>query len=143
MTMSAATGLLSTDQVTIAGVTDTSFNGTFPVASIIDSLNFTYSLALADTTSSGGTAAPVGSLTAGVHQCSVIFVTRQGYLTRPSAPVSWTSAGNCRANVIGIPSVATLPNIVARILAFTAAGGDNFYYTTGLDGADVGAAGNG
>ena len=72
---------------------------------------------------------------AGVHQCAVIFVTRQGYLTRPSAPVSWTSAGDCRANVTGIPSVATLPNIVARILAFTGAGGDNFYYTTGLDGA--------
>jgi hypothetical protein len=135
VTMSAPTGLLATDQVTIVGVTDTSFNGTFPVISIIDSLNFTYALALADTTSSGGTAAPVGSLTAGVHQCSVIFVTRQGYLTRPSAPVSWTSAGNCRANVTGLPSVATLPNIVARILALTAAGGDNFYYTTGLDGA--------
>ena len=43
--------------------------------------------------------------------------------------------GDCRANVTGIPSVITLPNIVARILAFTGAGGDNFYYTTGLDGA--------
>ena len=34
--------MLPTDQVTIAGVTDTSFNGTFPIASIIDSLHFTY-----------------------------------------------------------------------------------------------------
>jgi hypothetical protein len=40
-----------------------------------------------------------------------------------------------RANVTGIPSVATLPNVVARILAFTGSGGDLFYYTTGLDGA--------
>jgi len=31
--------------------------------------------------------------------------------------------------------VGTLPNIVARILAFTGAGGDLFYYTTGLSGA--------
>ncbi len=135
VTMSAPTGMLPTDSVTIAGVADSSFDGTFPIASIIDSLHFTYALALADTSSTGGTAAPVGSLSAGVHQCSVIFVTRQGYLTRPSAPVSWTSVGNCRANVTGIPSVATLPNIVSMILAFTGAGGDNFYYTTGLAGA--------
>jgi hypothetical protein len=93
VTVATATpsGLLLTDQVTIAGVTDSSFNGVYPIASIIDSLHFTYALAAADTTSSGGTAAPVGSIAAGVHQCSVIFVTRQGYLTRPSAPVSWTS----------------------------------------------------
>ncbi len=135
VTMSAPTGLITTDQVTIAGVTDSSFNGVFPIASIIDSLHFTYALAAADATSSGGTAAPVGSLTAGVHQCSVIFVTRQGYLTRPSAPVSWTSVGGGRALVTGIPVPYLLPNIVARILAFTGAGGDNFYYTTGLYGA--------
>jgi len=135
VTLAAPIGLLPTDQVTIAGVADTSYNGTFPVASIIDSLHFTYYQATYNATSTGGTAAPVGSMDAGVHQCSVIFVTRQGYLTRPSPPVSWTSAGGCRANVTGIPSVATLPNIVARILAFTGAGGDSFFYTTGLEGA--------
>lgn len=135
VTTATPTGLLLTDQVTIAGVTDSSFDGTFSVASIIDSLNFTYALADADTTSSGGTAAPVGSISAGVHQCAVIFVTRQGYLTRPSAPVSWTSIGGVRADVTGIPTPFLLPNIVARIVAFTGAGGDNFYYTTGLDGA--------
>jgi len=128
-------GLLPTDQVTIAGVTDTSYNGTFPVASIIDSLHFTYAQTAANSSSSGGTAAPVGSIGSGVHQCAVIFVTRQGYLTRPSPPISWTAAGGLRANVTGLPSVGTLPNIVARILAFTGAGGDLFFYTTGLDGA--------
>lgn len=127
--------LVASDHVTIAGVTDTSFNGVFPVATIIDSLHFTYALALANAASSGGTAAPVGSISAGVHQCVVILVTRQGYLTRPSPPVSWTSIGGVRANVTGLPSLATLPNIVGRILAFTGAGGDLFYYTTGLDGA--------
>src|SRR5579863_4915219 len=133
--LSASIGLLSTDQVTIAGVTDTSYNGTFPVASIMDSLHFTYAQTAANSSSSGGTAAPVGSIGAGVHQCAVIFVTRQGYLTRPSPPTTWTAGGGMRANVTGIPSVATLPNVVARILAFTGAGGDLFYYTTGLDGA--------
>ena len=135
VTTTAPTGLVATDHVTIAGVTDTSFNGAFPIASIIDSLHFTYAQTAANAASSGGTAAPIGSLSAGVHQCAVIFVTRQGYLTRPSAPVSWTSAGNCRALVTGLPSVGTLTNIVARILAFTGAGGDNFFYTTGLEGA--------
>ena len=46
VTTSAPTGMLPTDQVTIAGVTDTSFNGTFPIASIIDSLHFTYAQTL-------------------------------------------------------------------------------------------------
>jgi len=133
--LAAPIGLLSSDQVVIAGVTDTTYNGTFPVASIIDSLHFTYAQTGANSSSSGGTAAPVGSISAGVHQCAVIFVTRQGYLTRPSPPVSWTAAGGRRANVTGIPSVGTLPNIVARILAFTGAGGDLFFYTTGLAGA--------
>jgi hypothetical protein len=131
----APTGLLPTDRVIIAGVTDTTYNGTFPIASIIDSLHFTYAQTAANSSSSGGTAAPVGSISAGVHQCAVIFVTRQGYLTRPSPPTSWTAGGGMRANVTGIPSVATLPNIVARILAFTGSGGDLFFYTTGLDGA--------
>ena len=135
VTTSTATGLLATDQVTIAGVTDASYDGVFPIASIIDSLHFTYAQTNANSSSIGGTAAPVGSISAGVHQCSVIFVTRQGYLTRPSPPISWTSVGGCRANVTGISSVGTLPNIVARILAFTGAGGDLFYYTTGLSGA--------
>jgi len=135
VTTAAPTGLLPTDQVVIAGVTDTTYNGTFPVASIIDSLHFTYAQTNSNSSSSGGTAAPVGSISAGVHQCAVIFVTRQGYLTRPSPPITWTAGGGMRANVSGIPSVATLPNVVARILAFTGAGGDMFFYTTGLDGA--------
>ena len=135
VTTAAPTGLLPTDQVIIAGVTDTTYNGTFPVASIIDSLHFTYAQTNSNSSSSGGTAAPVGSISAGVHQCAVIFVTRQGYLTRPSPPITWTAGGGMRANVSGIPSVATLPNVVARILAFTGAGGDMFFYTTGLDGA--------
>jgi hypothetical protein len=135
VTTAVATGMLATDQVIIAGVTDTSYNGTFPIASIIDATHFTYAQTGANSSSSGGTAAPVGSISAGVHQLSVIFVTRQGYLTRPSPPISWTAGGGMRATVTGIPSPATLANIVARILAFTGAGGDLFYYTTGLDGA--------
>jgi hypothetical protein len=137
VTVTTATphGLIATDQVTIAGVTDTSFNGVFPVATLPDSTHFTYAQTLSNASSSGGTAAPVGSIAAGVHQCAVIFVTRQGYLTRPSPPVSWTANGGRRAIVTGIPRPILLPNIVARILAFTGAGGASFFYTTGYSGA--------
>lgn len=135
VTTATPTGMLPTDQAIIAGVTDSSYDGTFPIASIIDSLHFTYAQTAANSSSSGGTAAPAGSISAGVHQVATIFVTRQGYLTRPSPPVSWTAGGGMRATVSGIPSAATLPNVVARILAFTGAGGDSFYYTTGLNGA--------
>jgi hypothetical protein len=130
-----AHGLFPGDQVTIAGVTDTSYNGVFPVATIPDAQHFTYAQTAANSSSSGGTAAPVGSIAPGVHQCCVIFVTRQGYLTRPSAPVSWTANGGRRALVTGIPSPALVPNVVSRILAFTGAGGATFFYTTGYSGA--------
>ncbi len=105
------------------------------ITSIIDSLHFTYAQTNSNSSSSGGTAAPVGSISAGVHQCSVIFVTRQGYLTRPSPPISWTAAGGRRATVTGLPWVGTLPNVVSRILCFTGAGGDLFFYTTGMNGS--------
>jgi hypothetical protein len=123
--------LLAGDQVVVENVTDTSFNGTFPVATIPDATHFTYAQTAADATSSGGTACPLGNIAPGAHQVAVIFVTRQGYLTRPSPAVTWTAAGNRRVALDGIPTGPA--NVVARILAFTGAGGASFYYTgTGL-----------
>jgi hypothetical protein len=66
----------------------------------------------------------VGSITPGVHQCTVIFVTRQGFWTAPSPPVSWTSTGN-KVSVTNIPTGPS--NVVQRLLAFTAEAGANFY----------------
>jgi hypothetical protein len=66
-----------------------------------------------------------GNISPGVHQCSVIFVTRQGYYTAPSPPVSWTAAGSKKVNVTNTPTGPS--NVVARLLAFTASGGANFY----------------
>src|SRR5690348_476424 len=62
-----------------------------------------------------------GSVSPGVHQCSVVFVTRQGYWTAPSPPVSWNAAGNLKVNVTNIPTGPS--NVVQRLLAFTASGG--------------------
>ena len=74
--------------------------------------------ALADTVATG-------TISPGVHQCSVIFVTRQGYWTAPSPPVSWTAAGAKQVNVTNIPTGPS--NVVQRLLAFTGSGGANFY----------------
>lgn len=67
-----------------------------------------------------------GSISPGVHQCVVVFVTRQGFWTAPSPPISWTAGGNLQASVTNIPTGPS--NVVQRLLAFTAAGGASFYH---------------
>ncbi|HEX5422056.1 MAG TPA: hypothetical protein VFW94_00785 [Candidatus Acidoferrales bacterium] len=67
-----------------------------------------------------------GNISPGVHQCSVVFVTRQGYWTAPSPPVSWTAAGNLAVNITNIPTGPS--NVVQRLLVFTASGGASFYH---------------
>jgi hypothetical protein len=67
-----------------------------------------------------------GSISPGVHQCLVVFVTRQGFWTEPSPPVSWTAAGSLQASVTNIPTGPS--NVVQRLLAFTGSGGANFYH---------------
>ena len=71
-------------------------------------------------------ASSAGGISPGAHQCAVVFVTRQGYWTAPSPPVTWTAAGNFKATVANIPTGPS--NVVARLLAFTASGGANFYH---------------
>jgi len=66
-----------------------------------------------------------GSISPGVHQVAVIFVTRQGYWTQPSPAVVWTAGGGWQANLTDIPTGPS--NVVQRLLAFTASGGANFY----------------
>src|SRR5690348_266544 len=67
-----------------------------------------------------------GNISPGVHQCVVVFVTRQGYWTAPSPPVSWTAAGGFKASVTNIPTGPA--NVVQRLMAFTASGGASFYH---------------
>ena len=70
-------------------------------------------------------ASAAGNISAGVHQVSVVFVTRQGFWTAPSPPVSWTAAGGKQATLTNIPTGPT--NIVQRLLCFTGAGGADFF----------------
>lgn len=57
ITTAAAHGFPVGMSVLISGVTDTSFNGTFTIASVPSSTTFTYAQTAADASSSGGTAA--------------------------------------------------------------------------------------
>ena len=58
VTTSAGSSVQVGNNVTIAGVTDTSLNGTFTVATQADPTHFTYLQTAADASSSGGTATP-------------------------------------------------------------------------------------
>jgi len=133
ITTSTPHGILAGQTVTVAGVTDASFNGVFVVGSVPTISTLTYLQGGADSSSSGGTATLTPQISAGVHKVSVFFKTRQGYLTQPSPPVSWTAAGGRRVTISGIPIGLSDVNIVQRILAFTPSGGDSFYYTSGLN----------
>ncbi len=125
-----AHGLSAGQLVTISGVGVTGYNGTFSVASVIDSTHFAYNAASGGLAASGGgTSAAAGSVDQGTHQCCVIFQTRQGYLTAPGPAAAWTASGGKRAVVTNIPPGPS--NVVARILCFTGAGGASFFYVGG------------
>src|SRR5579885_2953362 len=118
--------------VTISGAGVAGYNGTWTVrAAAGGGVNFqVYVSNLGLANSGNGTVAMAGNIVAGVHQISVAFVTRNGYITAPSSPASWTATGNKRVVVSNIP-VGPPGVVVQRILLFTAAGGSSFFYTTG------------
>ncbi len=70
-------------------------------------------------------AAAAGNISAGVHQVSVVFVSRQGFWTAPSPPTSWTAAGGKQVTLTNIPTGPA--NIVQRLLCFTGSGGADFF----------------
>lgn len=116
------------DYVTISGA-GAGYDGTFQIIELVNPTEFRYVAAVAGlATTFGGAAASAGNITAGVHQITVIFETRQGYRTKPASPRSWNASGGFRAIVTNI---ATGPSYVKRrILLFTAAGGDSFFFQT-------------
>lgn len=114
-------------QATIAGAGVSGYNGTWTIVSITNATTFVVKGVGDSLAASGnGTIVGAGVVTAGLHQFVVIFVTRQNYLTKPSPAGSWTAAGSLGVKLTGIPKGPS--NIIARIIAFTAAGGATFYY---------------
>ena len=124
---STAHGFVAGQLVTTSGIGVAGYNGTFQITSVPDATHFTFTASTGGLASSGGgTAAAAGSVAAGVHQVSVIFKTRQGYLTKPSPATSWTASGGKRVVVTNIPTGPS--NIIARILCFAGSGGASFFY---------------
>ncbi|HEX8711811.1 MAG TPA: hypothetical protein VF730_08060, partial [Terracidiphilus sp.] len=87
-------------------------------------------------TGTGGTLTFQGAagqlITAGVKQGSVFFITRNGDVTRPAPPVTFTVPSNCGAILVTHIPVGP-ENVVARGITFTESGqngvaGANFYY---------------
>lgn len=81
-----------------------------------------------------GLAAPTGSSTvadsaasgnvaAGLRYGIVLYKTRSGYITAPQGPFCWTAAGGKQVTVSNLPIGPE--QVVARIVAFTVAGGSN------------------
>jgi hypothetical protein len=72
------------------------------------------------------------TITPGVKQGSVFFITRNGAVTRPAPPTTFTVPTNCGALLASAVPVGP-PNVVARGITFTESGqnevpGANFYY---------------
>ena len=70
--------------------------------------------------------ATAGSVVAGVHKGVVIFEMPNGYRTAPSPFGQWTAAGSKTVDVTAIPLGPS--GTRKRILAFTAAGGGEYYF---------------
>ena len=118
-----------TDGTWTSGTVYFSWNGTFFVSSVISATEFTYQFfaPTASATITGPeTVTPFGQAAPGQHQMQVLFLTRNLAMTRPSPPVLFTANGGQYLSISNIPIGP--PNVVARILAFTGALGDFFFY---------------
>lgn len=115
--------------VLVAGAGIAGYNATWPVRSVDSPTTFTLAGGAAQDflgSSGGGTVTSAGNIPAGKHQISVIFVTRNGYYSKPAPPNSWTAGGGLRAVVTNIPTGPS--DVIARVLCFTGAGGSSFYH---------------
>jgi hypothetical protein len=73
----------------------------------------------------GGTVVSTGTIASGVRKCCYSFLTRNGYLTKPSPIVIFDVPSG--ASAIAVAHLATGPdNVIARVVHFTAANGGNF-----------------
>ena len=64
-----------------------------------------------------GTGGPAGHISQGLHQLSVAFINRQGYISKGAPPTNWNAGGNLLANLSDITTGP--PNIAQRLLLFT------------------------
>lgn len=110
-----------------SGTVSYAWEGTFFVSAVVDSTTFQYRQYGPDaTTTAAGTVTPHGQIAPGEHQLRVSFLTRQGYVTRPSPPVRFIANGGQYLSVTNLPIGPS--NIVARVIQLTGAQGSAFFY---------------
>ena len=94
------------------------WDGTFAIVSVPTPTTFTYVQAGADAiNNSAGTATIIGQIVAGLHQVSLCFITRQGFITKAAPPAYFNAVGSQQGAVSQIATGP--PNVVARLLLFT------------------------
>lgn len=115
------------DATDATGAVQDVWNGTFFIAACPSTTTFTYQqLGPNNNTAASGTATPLGQVVAGLRNAVCMFQTRQGYVTAPSAPIQFSADGSKHILVQNLPIGP--PNVTARIIAFTATGGGNYFY---------------
>lgn len=109
------------------GVVSFAWNGTFYVTAILSPTSFEYQQYGPNaSTESDGTVTPFGQAAPGLHQFQMSYLTRQGFLTKPSPPVQVVLNGG---QYIQVDDMAIGPdNIVARVIEATGALGSLFFY---------------
>jgi hypothetical protein len=106
--------------VTLSGVATGGYNSTWPVLYVpqgVTTQAWIYVNGTELPNDATGQMVIPGAIVAGLHQCSVAFITRQGYITRPAPPSSWIAYGGHKAVLTNIPIGPA--NVVARLLIFT------------------------
>lgn len=116
-----------TDGTWTGGTVTFAWNGTFYVTAVLSGVVFQYQqYGPNSSTSSIGTVTPYSQIAPGIRNCVVMFQTRQGLVTQPSPPVQFISNGGQYLTISNIPLGP--PETIARIIAFTGADGNNFFY---------------
>jgi len=109
------------------GTVGFSWAGTFYVTAVLSSTQFQYQqYGPNGATTAVGTATPYGQVAPGFHLMRVNYLTRQGATLKPSPYVKFIANGGQYLSVTNIPIGPA--NVIARILEFTGADGEAFFY---------------
>lgn len=130
------------DGIWNTGTVGFQWEGTFFVTAVITPTQFQYQqYGPNGSTSAIGTVTPFGQAAPGFHLLRVTFLTQNGAVLKSSPFVKFIANGGQYLSVSNIPIGPG--NIVARILEFTGADGDQFFYlpaTPQIQGQIVGTA---
>jgi DNA-binding beta-propeller fold protein YncE len=111
VTTTAAHGFAIGQSVTISGVADASFNGSFTIASLPSTVSFTYAQSGSNASSNGGTATS-GSSTATITTGSIVTITTtaaHGFAAGASVTIASVSDASFNGSftIVSVPSAAT------------------------------------